>query len=246
MQVRCNAMIYVLSDIHGQARRFYSILHQIQLTSEDTLYVLGDVIDRNPDGIRILRYIMKQPNIHMLLGNHELMMLQSLYYPRSASSADANPDQQQLQRWYRNGGKITHDYLKHIPKRLRAEIFAYLDALPVTYTIEARGQTFTFVHAAPPDLYAEYGARYATEREFAVWWRQLVDIGPLEQGMVVFGHTTTHHYQSDNPMRIWYGNGLIGIDCGSSYPEGCNAENGYAGRLACLRLDDMKEFYSEE
>ena len=43
-------------------------------------------------------------------------------------------------------------------------------------------------------------------------------------------------------MRIWYGNGLIGIDCGAAYPTGMNPK----GRLACLRLDDMKEFYSEE
>ena len=48
-------MIYVLSDIHGQSRRFHSILSQIDLKDEDTLYILGDVIDRNPDGIRILR-----------------------------------------------------------------------------------------------------------------------------------------------------------------------------------------------
>ena len=48
-------MIYVMSDIHGQARRFHSILDQIALKDEDTLYILGDVIDRNPDGIRILR-----------------------------------------------------------------------------------------------------------------------------------------------------------------------------------------------
>ena len=39
-------MIYVMSDIHGQKRRFDSIMKQIKLQPEDTLYVLGDVIDR--------------------------------------------------------------------------------------------------------------------------------------------------------------------------------------------------------
>lgn len=48
-------MIYVTSDIHGRIRRFHSILDQIDLKDEDSLYILGDVIDRNPDGIRILR-----------------------------------------------------------------------------------------------------------------------------------------------------------------------------------------------
>ena len=49
------AMTYVLSDIHGQMRRFQSVMKQINLQPEDTLYVLGDVIDRYPDGIKILR-----------------------------------------------------------------------------------------------------------------------------------------------------------------------------------------------
>jgi len=72
-------MIYVMSDIHGQKRRFDSVMKQINLQPEDTLYVLGDVIDRNPDGIKILRQIMAMPNAKMLLGNHELMMLNALY-----------------------------------------------------------------------------------------------------------------------------------------------------------------------
>ena len=38
-------------------------------------------------------------------------------------------------------------------------------------------------------------------------------------------------------MRIYHGNRMIGIDCGCAYKN---------GRLACLRLDDMKEFYSEQ
>lgn len=41
-------MIYVMSDIHGNMRRFKSIMSQINLQAEDTLYILGDVIDRYP------------------------------------------------------------------------------------------------------------------------------------------------------------------------------------------------------
>ena len=51
-------MVYVLSDIHGNERRFNSIMKQINLQHEDTLYVLGDVFDRHPGGIRLLRRIM--------------------------------------------------------------------------------------------------------------------------------------------------------------------------------------------
>ena len=76
-------MIYVMSDIHGQKRRFDSVMKQINLQPDDTLYILGDVIDRNSDGIKILRQIMAMPNAKMLLGNHELMMMNALYYPPS-------------------------------------------------------------------------------------------------------------------------------------------------------------------
>jgi len=38
-------MIYVMSDIHGEMQRHNSIISKINLTAEDELYVLGDVID---------------------------------------------------------------------------------------------------------------------------------------------------------------------------------------------------------
>lgn len=56
-------MIYVMSDIHGHRRRFDSVMKQINLQPEDTLYILGDVIDRNPDGIRILQQLRAMPNV---------------------------------------------------------------------------------------------------------------------------------------------------------------------------------------
>ena len=56
-------MIYVMSDIHGNTARFESVMKQIDLQPTDTLYVLGDVIDRFPDGIRILRRLMKMSNV---------------------------------------------------------------------------------------------------------------------------------------------------------------------------------------
>ena len=54
---------------------------------------------------------------------------------------------------------------------------------------------------------------------------------------MIFGHTPTSNYQADIPMQIWYGDRRIGIDCGCAY--------GKHGALACIRLDDMKVFYSE-
>ena len=78
-------MIYVMSDIHGNRRRFDSIMEQIRLQPEDHLYVIGDVVDRHPNGISILLQLMGMKNVTMLLGNHEYMMLNAIdYYGRSS------------------------------------------------------------------------------------------------------------------------------------------------------------------
>ena len=45
---------YVVADIHGEADRFYAMLEKIQFSDIDMMYILGDVIDRGPDGIKLL------------------------------------------------------------------------------------------------------------------------------------------------------------------------------------------------
>ena len=232
-------MIYVLSDIHGNERRFHSVLKQINLQPEDTLYILGDVIDRHPGGIRILRKIMSMPNVKMILGNHEYMMLRALGFPRDDNWDDGGA----MGHWYRNGGKMTHDYLKHIRKTLRQEIIDYLLALPLNVDVLVNGTTYKLVHAAPVEAY-NFDPKYKNPIYFAVWKRFESDYTFPGDYTLVFGHTPTKYFQENIPMEIWYGNRMIGIDCGSGYPEA--GPNSQYGRLSCLRLDDGKVFYSEE
>ena len=70
-------MIYATSDIHGYPLdAFRRLLDTAAFSDSDYLYVLGDVIDRNGDGgIEMLLWMMDQPNIEMILGNHEAMLL---------------------------------------------------------------------------------------------------------------------------------------------------------------------------
>ena len=240
-------MIYVMSDIHGQKRRFDSVMEQINLQPEDTLYILGDVIDRNPDGIRILRQIMAMPNAKMVLGNHEYMMLNALYYPAPGDDPEWMEyyRERKLSLWYNNGGLVTHRYLKRIPKIVRQEIFEYLDKLPVNIDLTVNVRQYILTHAAPVELYRRFGHKYRDEREFAVW-RRFDTFMELEGKTVVFGHTPTYNYNFESPMEVWNAGSWIGIDCGCMYPEEGDLWSGANGRLACLRLDDMMVFYSEE
>ena len=64
-------MLYVVSDIHGHYDKYLELLQKIEFSADDTLYVLGDVIDRGPDGCRILQDMMGRSNMVPILGNHE-------------------------------------------------------------------------------------------------------------------------------------------------------------------------------
>lgn len=240
-------MTYILSDIHGNMENFKSIMRQINLQADDTLYVLGDVIDRHPDGIRILKIIMSMSNAKMLLGNHEYMMLRALTMPcpRIDSPWEGTYLPRELRLWYSNGGRVTHEYLKHIRKSVRQEIFDYLNSLPLNIDITVNEQPYKLVHASPLENYELYRGRYDSIEEFAVWerWNQCT---PVPEGYVlIFGHTPTINFHDENPLTIWHSDNAIGIDCGSGFSK---IKNAYLeqGRLACLRLDDLKEFYSDQ
>lgn len=227
-----------MSDIHGNQARFENVMQKIKLQPEDTLYILGDVVDRFPDGIRILRQIMKMPNVKMLLGNHEYMMLEALYNPIQKRDWD-NEDyvrHNNLNRWYYNGGDVTHNYLKHIRKSIRQEVFEFLSNLPLNIPVEVNGQKFLLIHGGVADNFEQNNYRFDDKTTYAVWSRDSRYEAIPDDTILIFGHTPTDHFQRKRPMEMWqYGN-YIGIDCGSGYAD---------GRLCCIRLEDMEEFYSD-
>lgn len=236
-------MRYILSDIHGNRRRFDSILQQIDLQPQDTLYVLGDVIDRHPHGISILLQLMAMPNVKMLLGNHEYMMLRALGHPY-----DDNVDTgTALPHWYRNGGSVTHEQFLRLPAETQAQVIQHLLSLPLFYDVQCNGETYKLVHAtAPEDFAGNQDERYLNPAHFSLWKRWETAELPRHDYTMIFGHTPTRHYQDCVPMTLYRAAHCIGIDCGSGYPEEKDNPNRPYGRLCCLRLEDGKVFYSEE
>ena len=170
-----------------------------------------------------MKYVMETPNINMLLGNHELMMYETMRYKGNKFL------------WYSNGGEITHERWKKYRIATREKMLDYIYGLPLMLDIEVDNKKYRLVHGRSPKPKQEFYMSKEKIRNIAVWDRVMPgDTGP-EEMTVIFGHTPTIFYQPDEPPRIWHGQNLIGIDCGAAYID---------GRLACLRLDDMKEFYS--
>lgn len=242
-------MIYVMSDIHGNLRRYCSVMAQIDLQPEDTLYVLGDVMDRYPDGVTILRDLMEMPNAKLLLGNHDYMMLQVMDRKGLRRHLTLAERPLVLPRWYRNGGEVTKRALEALSRTELQEILAFVRELPLSYELELNGTAYRLIHAAPLELYPAHKWEFHSPTEFAVWYRwPLEEALPDDPGVTfIFGHSATHHFDpAADPMRIFFGERRIAIDCGSGYPQNTARYGLPQSRLACLRLDDLKEFYSEE
>lgn len=63
-------MTYVISDLHGYPlEKLKKLLKKANFSSDDFLYILGDIIDRNGDGgVGILLWLLEQVNVQLILG----------------------------------------------------------------------------------------------------------------------------------------------------------------------------------
>lgn len=214
-------VIYCMSDLHGEKDLFDKMLKQIHFSSQDHLYILGDVIDRGPHGVELLEQIMASANITMLLGNHEQMCLSTLGLHHEIGAREL---------WRQNGGMGTYRTLlyRRTPRQRHA-ILHFLAGLPDHLDIAVNGQNFHLVHGCP-----------GPDRETRIWGR--VDentVSPYPDTLCIVGHTPTVFLSGsvDVPFSIWHGKGVLDIDCG------CGHRSEPLRRLACLRLEDMTEFY---
>lgn len=67
--------IIAIGDIHGCHQEFATLLQRLAPTSDDTLIVLGDLINRGPNSRRVLD-IAREVKATCLLGNHELRLIE--------------------------------------------------------------------------------------------------------------------------------------------------------------------------
>ena len=172
------------------------------------------------------------PNAVMLLGNHEHMMLQ--YFSPEATETE-------IARWNKNRNTPTLEAFQKLGSEEQREILSFLRALPTHMEVAVNGKWFYLVHAFP-------GENVHDE----VWCRPEMDTPNPKPGyQVILGHTKVLSLinpeekraafaadleNSGEHLRIYHGPGFMDIDCGCGYSMSIRA-------LACLRLEDMKEFY---
>ena len=215
-------MTYAISDIHGCYDEFMALLEQIQFNpANDTLYVLGDAVDRGSNSIDCLTFMMETDNVHFIIGNHEQMMLD--YYNGEDDMGD----------WDRNGNELTKAHLGELHPDICAELFVYLRKCPYYAAVEVNRQRYFLSHAG---LDASVPLEQQPQ-DALIWSREeFYKHKALDDYICVFGHTPTPYLHGTADYSVWHDkkhSDKICIDCACVF----------GGALAALRLDDGEIFY---
>jgi bis(5'-nucleosyl)-tetraphosphatase (symmetrical) len=108
---------YAIGDLQGCAREFDALLRKIEFRpSRDTLWLVGDLVNRGPDSLGVLRRVIGLGRSAItVLGNHDLHLLATVAGRRELSPADTfqdvleAPDADELIDWLRHRPLLHHD-----------------------------------------------------------------------------------------------------------------------------------------
>lgn len=104
---------WVIPDIHGHSGTLQALIKdQVRPSRADTLYFLGDYIDRGPDAKGVIDFIMKLRKdgykIRTLRGNHEDYLLRTYDNDHVHRNLLGFTYQNKLKKeWFKFGGKAT-------------------------------------------------------------------------------------------------------------------------------------------
>lgn len=233
--------VYVTSDLHGlELGKLKSLLKKAGFKDSDWLYILGDVIDRQNDGgVEILKWLLEQPNVELILGNHEAMLLSCDFVfdeiTESSLKSLSTEKLELLSNYNDNGGGVTLKALRELMQSdpdTVANILDYLREAPLYETVSINGRDFLLVHSGldnfdPKKPLSQY------EADDFIWAWPDIETRYFDDVTTVFGHTPTMSYDHMSKGKILHTDTWIDIDVG--VPYGCAP--------ALLRLDDLKEIY---
>ena len=156
--------ILAIGDIHGEYGKLVDLYGKIGFNpAEDLLVFLGDYIDRGPEPLEVLDWMMKRedaPNIVMLRGNHEQMMLDH-YVPKARQKTLGwDVPEFPYEDWLApdNGGGVTDRALRRFAARIAeqrgmpaarrwvAKVWRFIAGLPLSHRVEVGGRTYFFCH----------------------------------------------------------------------------------------------------
>lgn len=185
---------FAISDIHGCNKTFGKLLEQIQLGTDDELYILGDLIDRGPDSKGVFDRIFQMQEegyqIHCLRGNHEQLYLDA------TRNAEAAPG-----IWEVNGGTETmRSFGVMRPAQIPDPYRSFMAELPYFFELE----DYVLVHAGL-NLRRHFPLMDSKSLMWIRNWYSEFEDNRAEQWLddriIVHGHTPISHKETANMLE---------------------------------------------
>ena len=170
-------MNYVISDIHGCYEQYMKLLEKIHFSERDTLYLLGDLVDRGPEPMEVVKDVMRRKNVVTIMGNHDYRALRILERfdigetPNPHGTIINSEDLLTCKYWIKDGGKSTVQGFLNMSLHERSEFLDYFRKMPSYQKVTAADKTYILVHGGAIAHYDRYAFKYDTQEEYAVWNR---------------------------------------------------------------------------
>ena len=229
-------MIYVMSDIHGMYDKYKEMLELINFNDNDTLYILGDVIDRGPEPVKILLDMMSRKNVIPMLGNHEYMAIECLEWLSKEITEEnlKGVDEMKLNKlfdWMNNGGHSTIKAFKEVDAQTRQSLIDYIYEFTLVEEVKVNEYDFVLVHAGIRNFDPTKDLDSYNVEDY-VWERPDLEKPYFDDRFTIVGHTPTLAITGEAEIIVY--NKFVNIDCGACFK---------GGKLACLCLDTLVEYY---
>ena len=224
--------ILAVGDVHGMYEKLKALMEIIQLNpAKDLLIFLGDYIDRGPQSLEALDYVMalnkQYPERAIpLLGNHEVMCLNYYRYKEQSKSFMVDGlDYEMAHVWLDNGGDETKKQFKKLKRQELRQRLRWMRQLSNHYQVD----NFYFCHAGiQPFIPLEM------QREGDLLWMRegFFELYDGRAGTIVIGHTSVQELKrkhwADGQLPTtpqFLENNIIMCDTGA-FMEG--------GKLSCV------------
>ena len=231
-------MIYVIGDIHGDKEKFDSMMEKLSPTDNDTVFVLGDIINIGDSSIELLQDMMYRPNVYHVLVEHEYMA--KMVFPLLGEFSSIDEAHEKLQgenkelfeKWLKmKSEKTTEDFLS-LDEEGKESIIDYLSEFEAVEEIEAGGKDFVLCHAGINNFEEDKDLSEYDEEDFVFAKTDYNSIYFADKYLVT-GHTPTAVIDRSLTGKVYSKKRHLAIDCGC----------GYGGRLAAVCLDKLKVYY---
>lgn len=234
-------MIYLMSDIHGDYKHFNKLLEIIKFQDKDKIYILGDVINKNGDNIKMLDYCMKHNNIILLKGNHERWLQKIVEEPNYISTFIE-----------KCSGKKTYEEWISLSDEMRDKYYNYICQLPYYQVVTINQKKYMLTHTGYmkkcKPVYESTSViniektieKMVEEDEYQYLCYSDIFELPKDVQFNIFcfvGHVPTLLFEEVKNSEIMWRKNFANIDCSAGWRK-------KGGKLSCIRLDDMNTWYS--